>query len=187
MRFSFIFTGFPCPYDNPMRFLFIFTGFPCPYDNPMKFLFIFTGFLCPYDNPMRFLFIFTGFPCPYDNPMRFLFIFTGFPCPYDNPMRFLFIFTGFPCPYDNPMRFFCHDSPDSSYLERFREKHRERLEGKYFIFPATGQWFSLGTPVSSTNKTDRHDITEILLRLALNTINQSKPSFLLLVQYTPSS
>jgi hypothetical protein len=28
------------------------------------------------------------------------------------------------------------------------------------------------TPVSSTNKTDRHDITEILLKVALNTINQ---------------
>ena len=28
----------------------------------------------------------------------------------------------------------------------------------------------LGTPVSSTNKTDRHDITEILLKVALNTI-----------------
>jgi hypothetical protein len=30
----------------------------------------------------------------------------------------------------------------------------------------TGRWFSLGIPVSSTNKTDRHDITEILLRVA---------------------
>ena len=27
-----------------------------------------------------------------------------------------------------------------------------------------------GTPVSSTNKTDRHDITEILLKVALSTI-----------------
>ena len=36
--------------------------------------------------------------------------------------------------------------------------------------------FSLGTPVSSTNKTDRHDITEILLKVALNTIIQTKPS-----------
>jgi hypothetical protein len=27
-----------------------------------------------------------------------------------------------------------------------------------------GRWFSPGTPVSSTNKTDRHDITEILLK-----------------------
>jgi hypothetical protein len=33
-------------------------------------------------------------------------------------------------------------------------------------------WFSPGPPVSSTNKTDRHDITEILLKVALNTINQ---------------
>jgi hypothetical protein len=36
-----------------------------------------------------------------------------------------------------------------------------------------GQWFSLGTPASSTTKTGRHDIAEILLKLALNTINQS--------------
>ena len=31
-------------------------------------------------------------------------------------------------------------------------------------------WFSMGTPISSTNKTDRQDITEILLKVALNTI-----------------
>jgi len=30
--------------------------------------------------------------------------------------------------------------------------------------------FFPGTPVSSTNKTDRHDITEILLKVALNNI-----------------
>jgi hypothetical protein len=35
--------------------------------------------------------------------------------------------------------------------------------------------FSPGTPVSSNNKTDRHDITEILLKVTLNTINQTKP------------
>ena len=34
----------------------------------------------------------------------------------------------------------------------------------------TGLLFSPGTPVSSTNKTDRHDITDILLKVALNTI-----------------
>jgi hypothetical protein len=38
---------------------------------------------------------------------------------------------------------------------------------------ATGRWFSPGLPVSSTNKTDRHDITEILLKVALNTIKQT--------------
>ena len=31
--------------------------------------------------------------------------------------------------------------------------------------------FSHGTPVNFTNKTDLHDITEILLKVALNTIN----------------
>jgi len=35
-------------------------------------------------------------------------------------------------------------------------------------------WFSPGTPISSTNKTDRHDITEILiLKVALNTMKPS--------------
>jgi hypothetical protein len=35
-----------------------------------------------------------------------------------------------------------------------------------------GRWFSPGTPASSTTKTGRHDITEILLKVALNTKNQ---------------
>jgi hypothetical protein len=38
---------------------------------------------------------------------------------------------------------------------------------------ATGLWFSLGSPVSSINKTDCHDITEILLKVALNIIKQT--------------
>jgi hypothetical protein len=38
---------------------------------------------------------------------------------------------------------------------------------------ATGRSFSPGPPVSSTNKTDHQDITEILLKVALNTINQT--------------
>ena len=35
---------------------------------------------------------------------------------------------------------------------------------------AAGWWFSLCPPDSSTNKIDRHDTTEILLKVALNTI-----------------
>ena len=35
-----------------------------------------------------------------------------------------------------------------------------------------GRWFSLGTPVSSTNKTDHHDIAEILLKVAVKTKNK---------------
>jgi hypothetical protein len=36
-----------------------------------------------------------------------------------------------------------------------------------------------GTPASSTTKTGRHDIAEILLKVALNTINQIKSIFTL--------
>jgi hypothetical protein len=32
-----------------------------------------------------------------------------------------------------------------------------------------------GSPDSFTNKTDRHDIAEILMKVALNTINKTKP------------
>jgi hypothetical protein len=54
----------------------------------------------------------------------------------------------------------------------------ESLSGRgvqhYVIkFVAKGRWFSPGTPVSSTNKNDRHNITEILLKVALNTIKQT--------------
>jgi hypothetical protein len=47
-----------------------------------------------------------------------------------------------------------------------------------------GQWFSPGTLVFSTNKTDHCDITEILLKVALNTvtvtlIQQVNDSFLM--------
>ena len=42
-----------------------------------------------------------------------------------------------------------------------------------FQWLATGWWFSPGTPVSSTNKTDCHNIIEMLLKVALNTIKQT--------------
>ena len=48
------------------------------------------------------------------------------------------------------------------------------LCGQVCQWLATDQWFSQSTLVSPTNKTDRHDITEILLKVALNTIN-SRP------------
>ena len=32
----------------------------------------------------------------------------------------------------------------------------------------TDQWFSLGTPIPSTNKTNHHDITELSLKMELN-------------------
>jgi hypothetical protein len=39
---------------------------------------------------------------------------------------------------------------------------------------------SPGTPVFTTNKTDRHDITEILLKEALNIINLTPLNYLVL-------
>ena len=45
---------------------------------------------------------------------------------------------------------------------------------------ATGQWLSPGATLSSTNKTDYHDITDILLKVALNTIT---PSFTWIMRY----
>ena len=38
---------------------------------------------------------------------------------------------------------------------------------KVYQLLAHGQWFSPDTPASSTNKTGRHDISEILLKVAL--------------------
>ena len=40
---------------------------------------------------------------------------------------------------------------------------------KVYQLLAHGWWFSPGTPASSTTKTGRHDIVEILLKVTLNT------------------
>jgi len=55
------------------------------------------------------------------------------------------------------------------------------LHDKVCQWRSAGRWFFPGIPVSSTNKTDRHNITEILLKVALNTIT------LMLIRYTPPS
>jgi hypothetical protein len=44
---------------------------------------------------------------------------------------------------------------------------------KVYQLLANGRWFSPGTPASSTTKTGRHEIAEILLKVALNTKNQN--------------
>ena len=44
---------------------------------------------------------------------------------------------------------------------------------KVYQLLAHGRWFSPDTTASSTTKTGRHDIAEILLKVALNTINKS--------------
>jgi hypothetical protein len=48
---------------------------------------------------------------------------------------------------------------------------------------AHGRWFSPGTPASSTTKTGRHDIAEILLKLALNIKNKNKNQIKVYISY----
>ena len=48
---------------------------------------------------------------------------------------------------------------------------------KVYQLHAHGRWFSPESPASSTTKTGGHDIAEILLKVALNTINQSTNKF----------
>jgi hypothetical protein len=43
---------------------------------------------------------------------------------------------------------------------------------KVYQLLSYGRWFSPGTPASSSTKTGRYDIAEILLKVALNTKNQ---------------
>jgi hypothetical protein len=52
---------------------------------------------------------------------------------------------------------------------------------KVYQLLAHGQWFSPGTPASSTTKTGHHDIVEILLKVTLNTKNQIKSTNLISV------
>jgi hypothetical protein len=59
-------------------------------------------------------------------------------------------------------------------------KRCTRLAGasdKVYQLLIQGRWFSPGTPASSTPKTGRHDIAEILLKVAFNTKNQIKSQF----------
>ena len=48
---------------------------------------------------------------------------------------------------------------------------------RYKLCDKVGQWFSPGIPVSSTNKTDHHDIAEILLKKG---VKYHKPTIYLL-------
>ena len=67
--------------------------------------------------------------------------------------------------------------------------HKKRLESEYrslrgvldttlcdkvYQWLAVGRWFSMDTSVSSTIKTDSHDITEILFEVALSTLSLTK-------------
>ena len=65
----------------------------------------------------------------------------------------------------------------------YLSEHRMRKKGctqlaaasdKVYQLLAHGRWFSPDTPASSTTKTGRHDIAEILLKVVINTKNLIK-------------
>jgi hypothetical protein len=80
-----------------------------------------------------------------------------------------------PCSYGSWMyNYLCNQclSPLMLWVQISIRARCTTLCDKVCQWLATGRWFSPGPPVSSTNKTDRHDITEILLKVALKTIKQ---------------
>ena len=72
----------------------------------------------------------------------------------------------------------CHHHWCCKFKSRSGRGVLDTLYDNIYQWVATGLWFSPGLSVSSTNKTDCHDITEILLKVALNTIKQTSISFL---------
>jgi len=62
------------------------------------------------------------------------------------------------------------ESPCQKKRELKLCKKKILLKIKVCQLLAAGLWFSPGTPVSTTNKTYHHNITEILLKVGLNTL-----------------
>ena len=56
------------------------------------------------------------------------------------------------------------------YLQAHNMQLNTTLCDKVCLWLAAGQFFSSGILISFTNKADRHDITEILLKVVLNAI-----------------
>jgi hypothetical protein len=54
------------------------------------------------------------------------------------------------------------------YIYIYSTTVKTATSDKVYQLLAQGRWFSPGTPASSTTKTGRHDIAEILLKVALN-------------------
>jgi hypothetical protein len=63
-----------------------------------------------------------------------------------------------------------HQSPGIEFTNILNSWNSDKV----YQLLAHGRWFSPGTPASSTTKTGRHEIAEILLKVALNTKNQNQ-------------
>ena len=81
-----------------------------------------------------------------------------------------------------------HDTQTLKRLIKIRLKELwlwvESCSGEvYLIWLATGQCYSAGTSVSSTNKTDHHYVAEILLKVMLNTITPTLKTRLTIITF----
>jgi hypothetical protein len=74
---------------------------------------------------------------------------------------------------------FCSKTYDF-LLYNTKENRCTTLCDKVCQWLVTGRW---GSPVSSINKTDCHDITEILLKVAINNIKQTYYTAIILIQW----
>jgi hypothetical protein len=87
--------------------------------------------------------------------------------------------------FDSSFLYSMHDQKTwmETWMQNLHRVYRVLCD-KVCQWLAAGRRFSPGTPVSSTNKTDCHDITEIWLKGASNTINYlpQQPSFIFIEQ-----
>jgi hypothetical protein len=75
---------------------------------------------------------------------------------------------------DIPRHYFRFHNQNEGFVNYKKGSTRLAFIGdKVYQLLAHGRWFSPGTPASSTTKYGGHDIAEILLKVALNTKNQS--------------
>ena len=67
-------------------------------------------------------------------------------------------------------------------LVNYKKTQLTAASDKVYQLLAHGRWFSPGTAASSTTKTGRHDIAEILLKVVSNTKNQIKSNHIMIYQ-----
>jgi hypothetical protein len=85
---------------------------------------------------------------------------------------------GFAVP--QPLVLLLDDKKTMWYGDRIREHSKYIVASdKVYQLLAHGRWFSLGNPASSTIKTGRHDIAEILIKVALNVFRNARVYFLI--------
>jgi hypothetical protein len=123
-------------------------------------------------------------PCPHDNIhiriKQLIQLLVRDPCPHDNIHHIYYNFkTGILTYFLKAFEFHLHAISAYHHITLWvwialkRGVLDTKLCDEVCQLLVVVRWFSPGTPVSSTSKSDLHDITKILLKVALNTIKQT--------------